>query len=60
MRNDNDNVESTSLKDVQVIAGHSSFSVTMDIYGLIRQGFNKEAAKKPVGISSIKIIAPVA
>jgi integrase len=33
-------------KDVQEIAGHSTFSVTIDIYGHLMPGANKEAAKK--------------
>jgi integrase len=35
----------TPPKDVQMIAGHSSFSVTMDIYGHLMPGAQKEAAK---------------
>jgi integrase len=33
-------------KDVQVIAGHASFSTTMDIYGHLMPGAQREAAKK--------------
>jgi integrase len=33
-------------KDVQVIAGHASFSITMDIYGHLMPGAQREAAKK--------------
>jgi len=33
-------------KDVQVIAGHTSFSTTMDIYGHLMPGAQREAAKK--------------
>ncbi len=40
-------------KDVQVIAGHSSFSVTMDIYGHLMAGAHKEAAKKLEGIFKV-------
>ncbi len=35
----------TPPKDVQMIAGHSSFSVTMDIYGHLMPGAQREAAK---------------
>jgi integrase len=31
---------------VQVIAGHASFSITMDIYGHLMPGAQREAAKK--------------
>jgi integrase len=33
-------------KDVQMIAGHASFSTTMDIYGHLMPGALKEAAEK--------------
>ncbi len=33
-------------KDVQAIAGHADFSTTMDIYGHLMPGAQKEAAKK--------------
>lgn len=36
----------TPPKDVQEIAGHSSYSVTMDIYGHMLPGAQKEAAEK--------------
>ena len=35
----------TPPKDVQMIAGHSNFSVTMDIYGHLMPGAQREAAK---------------
>jgi len=33
-------------KDVQAIAGHASFKTTMDIYGHLMPGAQREAAKK--------------
>ena len=33
-------------KDVQVMAGHADFSTTMNIYGHLMPGAQKEAAKK--------------
>jgi integrase len=33
-------------KDVQVIADHADFSTTMDIYGHLMPGANREATKK--------------
>lgn len=38
--------ENVPPKDVQVIAGHADFSTTMDIYGHLMPGAQKEAAKK--------------
>jgi integrase len=38
------------IKDVQVIAGHSQIAVTLDIYGHMLPGANKEAAKKINGL----------
>ena len=40
-------------KDVQAIAGHSSFAVTMDIYGHLMEGAHKEAAKKLDGVFKV-------
>jgi integrase len=40
-------------KDVQVIAGHSSFAVTMDTYGHIIKGAQKEAARKLEGVFKV-------
>lgn len=37
-------------KDVQVIAGHAQFATTMDIYGHIMPGANREAANKIAGL----------
>lgn len=37
-------------KDVQEIAGHSQFAMTMDLYGHMMPGANKEAAKKIDGL----------
>jgi integrase len=33
-------------KDVQVIAGHASYKTTMDIYGHLMPGAQREAAEK--------------
>ncbi len=38
--------ENVPPRDVQEIAGHSSFAVTMDIYGHLLPGAQREAAKK--------------
>jgi integrase len=40
-------------KDVQVIAGHSTFGITVDLYGHIMAGAHKEAAKKLEGIFEV-------
>jgi integrase len=40
-------------KDVQVIAGHSSFAVNRDTYGYTIKGAQKEAAKKLEGVFKI-------
>ena len=37
-------------KDVSVIAGHSTFSVTMDIYGHLMPNAKREAADKMNGL----------
>jgi len=38
--------QNTPPKDVQVIAGHADFSTTMDIYGHLMPGADRQAAKK--------------
>jgi integrase len=38
--------ENVPASDVQKIAGHASFSTTVDIYGHLMAGAQKEAAKK--------------
>jgi integrase len=38
--------ENVPASDVQKIAGHASFSTTVDIYGHLMSGAHKEAAKK--------------
>ena len=40
-------------KDVQVIAGHAQFATTMDIYGHIMPGANKEAARRIEGLFQV-------
>jgi integrase len=42
--------QNVPVKDVQVIAGHADFSTTMDIYGHLMPGAQKEAAKKMDGL----------
>jgi hypothetical protein len=38
---------------VQVIAGHSHYSTTVDIYGHIMSGAQKEAARKMDGLVKV-------
>lgn len=45
--------KNTPAKDVQVIAGHSHFSTTVDIYGHAMPGALQEAAKKMDGIFEV-------
>lgn len=40
-------------KDVQVIAGHSTFSTTVDIYGHVMAGAHREAAEKLEGVFKV-------
>ena len=42
--------QNTPPKDVQVIAGHADFSTTMDIYGHLMPGADRQAAKKMDGL----------
>ena len=43
-------LKNTSVKDVQMILGHAQASTTLDIYGHVLPGYNREAAKKVEGM----------
>jgi integrase len=45
-------LKTTSVKDVQMILGHAQASTTLEIYGHVLPGYNKEAAKKIEGVFS--------
>ena len=45
--------QNTPPKDVQVTAGHSHYSTTVDIYGHIMSGAQKEAARKMDGLIKV-------
>ncbi len=42
--------KNTAPKEVQVLAGHSSFGVTMTIYGHLMPGYQETAARKLDGL----------
>jgi len=43
-------LKNTSIKDVQMLLGHAQASTTLDIYGHVLPGYNREAAKKVEGM----------
>jgi integrase len=47
--------ENVPASDVQKIAGHASFSTTVDIYGHLMSGAHKEAAQKMDKLFTTKV-----
>jgi integrase len=42
--------KNTPVRDIQALAGHSSFQITYDTYGHLLPGYQQEAARKLDGL----------